>query len=325
MVAPVHSLFAIVAALGLGICVSGECQERASELTKTKHYYLAPKTPAGLQALLKYDGQPLPLVSGHRGGAWVGYPENCLATFERTVQHTYAMLEIDPRYTKDGAIVIHHDPKLERTTNGQGSLNERTLAELKQLRLKDTAGNLTDDQIPTLDEALEWARGKAVLVLDQKDVPVAARVKKVAEHKAEAYAMLIVYSFQGAKECYDLNPNIMMEVMVPSTAKVAEFDKLGVPWKNVIAFVGHVPPREAELYLQIHQRGALCMVGTSRNLDREVITGKVASIDGLKSGYDELLNRGADVFETDIPSQVGPLMYRGVAVPESKKAFFHAD
>ena len=46
---------------------------------------------------------------------------------------------------------------------------------------------------------LEWARGKTVLVLDQKDVPVAARVKKIEEHKAESYAMLIVYSFQAPR------------------------------------------------------------------------------------------------------------------------------
>ena len=146
--------------------------------------------------LLKYTGEPLPLVSGHRGGAAIGFPENCIATFEHTLEHTFALLEVDPRYTKDGEIVIHHDPRLERTTTGKGLLTDHTLAELKQLRLKDLAGNATEYHIPTLDEALEWARGKAILVLDQKDVPVPARVKKIEEHKAEAFAILIVYSFQ---------------------------------------------------------------------------------------------------------------------------------
>ena len=136
--------------------------------------------------LLKYSGEALPLVSGHRGGAAVGYPENCIPTFEHTLAHTFAMLEIDPRYAKDGAIVVHHDPSLERTTTGKGRVVDHTLDELKQLRLKDLAGNVTDYQIPTLDELLEWARGKAILVLDQKDVPATMRVKKIAEHKAEA-------------------------------------------------------------------------------------------------------------------------------------------
>ncbi len=312
---------ALVAFYVLGVC-SGESQEPTGKPAPPKHFYLTPQTPQGLQALLRYDGQRLPLVSGHRGGAGSGYPENCLATFERTVQNTFALLEVDPRFTKDGAVVLHHDPRLERTTNGTGLVNEHTLADLKQLRLKDLAGKVTEYSMPTLDEALEWARGKAVLVLDQKDVPAATRVKKVEEHQAEAFAMLIVYSFADAKACYELNPNIMLEVMVPSREKMVEFDKLGVPWKNVIAFVGHVPPRDRELYAGIHQRGALCMVGTSRNLDREVLTGKAPNIEPLKVSYEELLERGADVFETDIPAQVGPLLYRGVAAAAAKQSYF---
>jgi hypothetical protein len=67
-----------------------------------------------------------------------------------------------------------------------------TLQELKQLRLKDPDGTVREHQIPTLDEALQGARDKTILILDQKDVSVAARVKKIEEHQAEAYAMLIV-------------------------------------------------------------------------------------------------------------------------------------
>jgi glycerophosphoryl diester phosphodiesterase len=287
-------------------------------------YRLDPKSPEGLQQLLKYTGEPLPLVSGHRGGAGVGLPENCIATFENTLQHTFAMLEIDPRYTKDGQIVIHHDPRLERTTTGRGLLTDHTLEEVKKLRLTDLAGNITEHQVPTLDEALQWARGKAILVLDQKDVPVPARVKKVEEHKAEGYAMLIVYNYKDVQACYALNPNIMMEVMVPSREKVAEFDRLGVPWKNVIAFVGHIPPEDPELYAEIHHRGALCLVGTSRNLDREVSSGRSASIKELESAYRKLLDRGADVFETDIPAPLGELLYAKLPPPAAKQEYFRA-
>ena len=185
-------------------------------------------------------------------------------------------MEIDPRYTKDGVIVLHHDASLERTSTGKGLVAERTLAELKQLRLKDNEGHVTEFQIPTLDEALEWARGKTILVLDQKDVPVAVRVAKIKEHKAEAYAMVIVFSFKDAQACYAMNPNVMMEVMLPSREKVPDFDRTGVPWRNAVAFVGHTPPQDATLYELIHGKGACCMVGTSRNLDRQLV-GKQAT------------------------------------------------
>jgi glycerophosphoryl diester phosphodiesterase len=282
------------------------------------------KTPAGLQDLFRRTAEPLPLVSAHRGGPQAGFPENCIATFENTLRHTYAILEIDPRLTKDGQIVVHHDATLERTTTGRGRVADHTLAELKQLRLKDPAGNVTEHQIPTLDEVLEWARGKTILVLDQKDVSVAARVKKIEEHKAEAYAMLIVYSFKEVQACYELNPSVMMEVMIPSRAKLAEFQKLGVPWRNIVAFVGHVPPEDAALYEAIHAEGTCCLIGTSRNLDRQIITGETTDIQQLKPSYRAFLDRGADLIETDIPTQLGPLLYKEVAVPAGKRQYFSA-
>lgn len=303
-----------------GICCG---QDRsAAAATSAVLHRVDPQTPAGLMELLKYTGEPLPLVSGHRGGAGAGYPENCLATFEHTLQHTFAMLEIDPRYTKDGAIVIHHDPTLERTTTGKGRVTDYTLAELKQLRLKDLQGQPTAFQMPTLDETLEWARGKAILVLDQKDVPTVERVKKITEHKAEAYALLIVGNFKDVQACYAQNPNVMMEVFIGTLEKVAEFDKLGVPWKNVVPFVGHDPPRDAALYSAIHAKGASCLIGTSRNLDRQVNGGQVADIRLLEPGYRDFLKRGADLIETDIPAKLGPLLFSNAVIPASKKSYF---
>ena len=285
-----------------------------------KLHRIVPNTPQELHSLFEPTGSPLPFLSAHRGGPQQGFPENCLATFENTLGHTFAILEIDPRYTKDGQIVVLHDPTLDRTTTGKGRLTDHTLAELKELRLKDPQGNVTEHTIPTLDEALEWARGKTVLVLDQKDVPVPARVKKIEEHKAEAYAMLIVYSFAEAQACHALNPNIFMEVMIPSHAKIAEFSKLGVPWRNVVAFVGHIPPEDKSLYEAIHAKGTSCMIGTSRNLDRQLLIGQISDIRRLESDYRAFFSRGADIIETDIPTHLGPLLLRSTspASPRSK-------
>ena len=41
-----------------------------------------------------------------------------------------------PRYTKDSLIVLHHDPTLQRTTNGNGKLTDYTLNELKEIEIK---------------------------------------------------------------------------------------------------------------------------------------------------------------------------------------------
>jgi len=282
------------------------------------------KTPEGLKNLLRHDGQSLHLVSAHRGGAGKGLPENCIATFENTLRHTHAMMEVDPRYTKDGVIVLHHDPTLERTTNGTGRVVDRTWEELKALRLKDAAGVLTEYSIPTLDEALQWARGKTILVLDQKDVPVEARARKVAEHNAEAYAVLIVYSFADAQRCYAMNPHVMMEVMIPNAEQVAAFDRTGVPWSNIVAFVGHSPPQEPQLCEMIHTRGASCMGGTSRNIDRLLIERQVTDVNDLRRQYRALLDMGIDLIETDLPREVGPLLYGRHPVPASRAPFLQS-
>ena len=299
--------------LSLGVC-RGETGLRTVD----------PETPQGLRKLLGYNGESLHLVSAHRGGSGKGFPENCIATFENTLRHTHAMMEIDPRYTKDGVIVLHHDPTLERTTSGTGRVVDHTWQELKALRLKDSEGTLTEHSIPTLDEALQWARGKTILVLDQKDVPVEARARKVAEHNAEAYVMLIVYSFADAQRCYAMNQDIMMEVMIPNGKQVEAFDKTGVPWSNIVAFVGHSPPQEAQLCQMIHAKGASCMGGTSRNIDRQFIERRVTDVNDLRKEYHALMEMGIDLIETDLPREVGPLLYSWQPIGASRAPFLRS-
>jgi glycerophosphoryl diester phosphodiesterase len=86
--------------------------------------------------------------------------------------------------------------------------------------------------------------------------------------------------------------------------------------------MGHNPPEDEGLYELIHARGACCMIGTSRNLDRRFITQEVKDIRMLEPGYRAFLKRGADLIETDIPAQLGPMLYGTTPVPASKKTWF---
>jgi glycerophosphoryl diester phosphodiesterase len=277
--------------------------------TTTQLHLINPKTPAELQELIRFRGSPLSIVSAHRGGARVGFPENAIETFEHTLRHVPSMLEIDPRMTKDGKLVIHHDATLDRTTTGTGQVAEHTLAELKTLFLRDINGNVTDYRIPTLDEAMTWAKGKTILVLDQKDVPLEVRVQKIAEHQAQSYAILIVGSVSDARKCYELDKSICMEVMMGDRGKFQAFEKSGVPWSNIIAFVGHTPPQDHELLEMIHAKGARCMAGTSRYLDKELVIGALEQPSDLKVRYQELLTNGVDIIETDRPLEVGAMLF----------------
>jgi glycerophosphoryl diester phosphodiesterase len=84
--------------------------------------------------------------------------------FEKAVETGADVLEMDAHITKDGEIVLMHDEKVDRTTDGTGLIEDLTLAELKQL---DGAYKWSNDdgqtfpyrgqgiQVPTLRELFE--------------------------------------------------------------------------------------------------------------------------------------------------------------------------
>lgn len=75
---------------------------------------------------------PMPRVFAHRGDS-ANYPENTLEAFHSATIKGADAIETDVRLTRDGHIVIFHDEKLERNTDGYGKVEERTLAELRRL------------------------------------------------------------------------------------------------------------------------------------------------------------------------------------------------
>ena len=64
------------------------------------------------------------------------------------------------------------------------------------------------------------------------------------------------------------------------------------------------------------------MVGTSRNLDREFTANRASGTQSVEQHYRALLQRGADVIETDLPREVGKLLYGEAPVPVSKSHLF---
>ncbi len=283
------------------------CQKQSS-------YYINAYNADGLKKFLTYTGEPMYLLSAHRGGPEPDFPENCTATFEHTLRHCYAMMEIDPRYSKDSVMVVHHDETLERTTTGKGRVNDFTASELKKLNLKDLKGNPTNYQMQTLDEMLAWAKGKTILLLDKKDVSIEQRARKVTECKAESCVILLAYTYEEALACYRINPNIMMQVFIKNHAEIEQFSQTGIPWDNVVVFIGHQKPEDMSFIHELHKRGVLCIMGTSRNLDRDYIEGKVEGIESLKSGYHLFYDEGVDILETDIPVPVSRIIKQNISL-----------
>lgn len=98
---------------------------------------------------------------GHRGAR--GYaPENTLASIERAIALRCAFTEVDIQRTSDDELVLLHDKRVDRTTNGRGLVSELTLPDIRKLDAGD--GQL----VPTLEEALRAAKGRIGLILELK-------------------------------------------------------------------------------------------------------------------------------------------------------------
>lgn len=91
--------------------------------------------------------------------------ENTLSAFQRAIDGNYA-IECDVHLTADNVPIIFHDSVLGRLTGADGYIWQRTLAEMKALRIGGT-----DDHPPTLVEALDLIGGRVPIVIELKGIP----------------------------------------------------------------------------------------------------------------------------------------------------------
>lgn len=97
-------------------------------------------------------------VWAHRGCSQM-YPENTLLAFEKAAAiEGLTGIELDIQLTKDGHMVVFHDERIDRTTDGTGELRNYTLAELKNLKID--AGDGMYERIPTIEEVLDLLEDK---------------------------------------------------------------------------------------------------------------------------------------------------------------------
>jgi glycerophosphoryl diester phosphodiesterase len=98
-----------------------------------------------------------PLVIAHRGYSLVA-PENTILSYQKAIAAGADMIELDINLTKDGELVMIHDHRLERTTNGTGFVHDYTLTEIQAL---DAGYNfkpyINGTTIPTTEETIKFA------------------------------------------------------------------------------------------------------------------------------------------------------------------------
>lgn len=89
-------------------------------------------------------------------------PENSLGAFENAVKHGYG-IEFDVWRTNDGQLIVHHDPKLNRTCGKDMSTKSIDTTKLDEYKLMNT-----EYSIPTFKQTLDLVNGQVGLVIEIK-------------------------------------------------------------------------------------------------------------------------------------------------------------
>lgn len=127
-------------------------------------------------------------VVGHRGAAGV-FPENTLKGFRYAIELGVDLVECDVHLTRDGHLIVMHDEKVDRTTDGAGLVRELDLGSIREL----AAGE--GERVPTLDEVLATVGGKVGLLCELKGEGVEdAAVDAVIARAMEAEVMFTSFN-----------------------------------------------------------------------------------------------------------------------------------
>ena len=235
------------------------------------------------------------LVAAHRATN-PNYPENSLAAIAESIRIGVDIVEIDIRKSKDGELVIMHDKTIDRTTNGTGKVDDFTLAELKEFKLK-LGNDVTNEQIPTFEEVLQLTKGKMLLDVDFKlegEAAVKQTFELIEKYGMEDQILFFLYDYPETAQYQKLNKDIKIMPRAYSRKDIRNIRKL-------------------EDISIIHIDDSYYRNGTMRRLIKSgyrVWINALGKHDRMEteaknSGFDALLTRKyVNVIQTDLPEEL---------------------
>ena len=150
-------------------------------------------------------------ICAHRG-ANETHPENTLAAFGEAIRLGAQMIELDVQMTKDDQLVIMHDDKVNRTTNGRGLVRKLRLRKIKKLDAgKWKSKEFKNERVPTLKEALEIMPRNIWLNIHLKgDERLGAVTAEAVIAADRIHQAVIACGKEAARGVRQINPNIMI-------------------------------------------------------------------------------------------------------------------
>lgn len=182
------------------------------------------------------DPEQRTIIIAHRGASGT-CPENTLAAIQRAIEIGSDAVEQDVRRTKDGAIVLMHDATVYRTTDfrqrlgGRGRrspgrhpssrVSDLTLPEVKALDAGSwKSPGFAGERVPTLEEALERLRERALGIIEIKDEGIAADVAEVIRKtRMERGVSVISFSDRAIRDARERIPTLRTGLLVSDVVR----------------------------------------------------------------------------------------------------------
>lgn len=221
-------------------------------------------------------------IVAHRGGGDLA-AENSILGMEKAYKEGASWSEIDVQRTKDGAYIINHDKNFLRVAGSSKKSSELTLEEVKRLRIRDLFDkSRSEEEVPTLEEYLEAAKGKIGLYIELKG--------STADFKMVDDVVSLVKQKGMEKEVAILS--LDYKLIEYSESKYPEIDtgylyffSIG-DTKNLIADILIMEEQEAtrKNIVKIHEAGKKAVVWTV-NTDESINKFVLSEVDGIITDY----------------------------------------
>ena len=225
------------------------------------------------------------LVIGHRGA--MGHEtENTLASVQKALDLEVDMIEIDVFKIKSGEIMVFHDDRVDKLTNGTGYIEDYSFLDLKELTLD---GN---HKIPLLQDVIELIDNKIPLNIELKGANTADRVIHIInvyiKQKGWRLENFIISSFkwEELREMRRLNKDIAIAVLTSDNP----LDAIDIAKElNAVAINPDFMTLTPEDVRTIHEEGYKVYTWTV-NEPEDILNAQSIGVDGIFTNYPERIN-----------------------------------
>ncbi len=242
------------------------------------------------------------MVAAHRAGH-NGHVENSLSAIQHAIDIGVDIIELDVKVTKDSVVVLNHDGKINRTTNGTGDPEKYTWEELQKFRLEMPDGTLTNERLATFEEALLLAKGKAMIDIDIKTGNLKPVVDAIKKTGTANQVFFFDNDYEALKEVLAMLPEALI------MPRAYDYNMADSALKVFSAEVVHIDESfyTSEVSELIKSKKARIWINALDGADRQIIIGNGPA------AIDSLIRFGANIIQTDEPEKlIGILKEKGL-------------